>query len=52
MKIKYFPVEVGIFQREIWIYLRTVSGRVSEKFLSVTRLDGYRVSEKHQVRNF
>ena len=38
---KIFPIEIGIFQREIWSYSRTVSSRVIEKFLIVKRLDGF-----------
>ena len=41
MKVEYFPTKIGIFQREIWSYLRTVSSRVIEKFLSVKCLDGF-----------
>ena len=41
MKVEYFPRKISIFQREIWSYLRTVSSRVIEKFLSVKRLDGF-----------
>ena len=41
MKVEYFPTKIGIFQIEIWSYLRTVSSRVIEKFLSVKRLDGF-----------
>ena len=32
MKIEYFPRKIGIFQRESWSYLKTVSSRVIEKF--------------------
>ena len=41
MKVEYFPTKIGIFQIKIWSYLRTVSSRVIEKFLSVKRLDGF-----------
>ena len=41
MKVEYFQRKIGIVQREIWSYLRTVSSRVIEKFLSVKRLDGF-----------
>ena len=41
MKLEYFLRKISIFQREIWSYLRTVSSRVIEKFLSVKRLDGF-----------
>ena len=40
MKVEYLQRKIVIFQREIWSYLRSVSGRVIEKFLSVKRLDG------------
>ena len=41
MKVEYFPTnENGIFQREIWSSLRTVSSRVINQ-LSVKRLDGF-----------
>ena len=40
MKVEYLQRKIGIFQREIWIYLRTESSRVIEKLLSVKRLDG------------
>ena len=40
MKVEYFQRKIGIFQREIWSYLRTESSRVIEKLLSVKRLDG------------
>ena len=39
MKVDYFLRKICIFQREIWSYLRTVSGRVIENFISVKRLD-------------
>ena len=39
MKVEYFQRKIGIFQREIWSYLRTVSGRVIENFIGVKRLD-------------
>ena len=39
-EVRVFPRKIGIFQREIWSYLRTVSSRVIEKFSSVKRLDG------------
>ena len=41
MKVEYFQRKIGIVQREIWSYLRTVSSRVIEKFFSVKRLDGF-----------
>ena len=41
MKVEYFPTKIGIFQREKWSYLRTVSSRVIEKFLSDKRFDGF-----------
>ena len=41
MKVEYFQRKIGIVQREIWIYLRTVSSRVIKKFFSVKRLDGF-----------
>ena len=41
MKVEYFPTKIGIFQIEIWSYLRTVSSHVIKKFLSVKRLDGF-----------
>ena len=41
MKVEYFLRKIGIFQREIWSYWRTVSSRVIEKFLSVKRLYGF-----------
>ena len=41
MKVEYFRRKIGIFQREIWSYWRTVSGRVIEELLSVRRLDGF-----------
>ena len=39
--VEYFPTKIGIFHREIWGYLRTVSRRVIEKLLSVKRLNGF-----------
>ena len=39
-----FNEKIGIFQKEIWSYLRTVSSRVIKKFLSVKRLDGFVLS--------
>ena len=39
MKVEYFQRKIGIFEREIWSHLRTVSSRVIEKFISVKRLD-------------
>ena len=39
-KYNIFQRKIGIFQREIWGYLRTVSRRVIEK-LSVKRLNGF-----------
>ena len=41
MKVDYFTIKLGIFQREIWSYFRTVSSRVIEKFSSVKRPDGF-----------
>ena len=41
MKVEYFQRKIGIFQRGIWSYLRTMSSRVIEKFLSVKLLDGF-----------
>ena len=41
MKVEYFATKIGIFQREIWSYLRTVSSRVIEQFLNAKRLDGF-----------
>ena len=40
MKVEYFPRKIGIFQREIRSYLRTVSSRAIEKFIGVKPLDG------------
>ena len=40
-RLNIFQRKIGIFQKEIWSYLRIVSSRVIEKFLSVKRLDGF-----------
>ena len=40
MEVESFQRKIGIFQREIWSYLRTESSRVIEKPLGVKRLDG------------
>ena len=40
MKVEYFTRKIGIFQREIRSYLRTVSSRAIEKFIGVKPLDG------------
>ena len=41
MKVEYFQGKIGIFQREIWSYLRKVSSHVIKKFLGVKHLDGF-----------
>ena len=40
-RLNIFQRKIGLFQKEIWSYLRIVSSRVIEKFLSVKRLDGF-----------
>ena len=40
MKVEYLQRKIGIFQREIWSYLRTESSSIIEQLLSVKRLDG------------
>ena len=51
-----FRRKIGIFQREIWNYLRTESSVVTKKFsVSSAWMASYsvcKVSEKYQVRNF